>query len=524
MHSPFTPRSLIALLAAAIVASPLSALPASAAPVGAQIDDEVASRLQTTPEANLIPVIIEGDHHVVDTASRAQQVESKVRSDGGVIRGSSALLGATVAALTPAQIRALAADPSVGRIHFDAPVGATASGDTAAPPSGATPITFDQTIGATEAWRADDAGQGITVAVLDTGIASNNSAFGARVKARVDLVDPSHPAQGDPAGHGTHVAGIVAAGRTFASPGVAPEASLVSVRVLDEQGQARKSTVIAGLEWTIAHRSALGIRVVVLALGAPAMLSYRNDPLAAAAEMAWRSGMVVVAAAGNSGPGVGTISSPGIDPLVLTVGAADEAGTPTTADDVIPDWSSQGPTRDGVNKPDLVAPGRKIVSVRVPDSTLDKLLPTHIEGASTFRLSGTSEATAVAAGAVALLLEQRPDLHPDEAKAILTHSTNRLQNVSRNAAGRGELSVAKALRTARPEHARQSARPSDALLQLLFELAPNALSDSEEADGDHVNWDHVNWDHVNWDHVNWDHVNWDHVNWDHVNWDHVNWD
>ena len=504
MHRPFRRTSLIALLGAAILALPVSALPASAAPVGAQIDDDVASRLQTTSDANLIPVIIEGAHDVTDAAARAQRVENTVRSSGGIVRGSSTLMGATVAALTPSQIRTLAADRAVGRIHFDAPVQATATTDPASLSGGETPITFDQTIGAPEAWKSGDAGQGITVAVLDTGIANDSSAFGTRVKARVDFVDPAHPAQGDPAGHGTHVAGIVAASRSFASPGVAPDASLVSVRVLDEQGQARTSTVIAGLEWTIVHRSALGIRVVVMALGGPALLSYRDDPLAAAAEIAWRSGLMVVTAAGNGGPARGTISTPGIDPLVLTVGAVDEAGTPTTADDAVPSWSGEGPTHDGVAKPDLVAPGRKIVSVRVPASTLDQLLPTHIEGPNTFRLSGTSEATAVAAGAAALLLNQRPDLDPDQAKAILTHSTNRLNDISLDAAGHGELSVAKALQTPTPEHARQSARPPDALLQLLLQLGRTALSDSEDANWDHVNWDHVNWDHVNWDHVNWD--------------------
>src|SRR5205823_14373447 len=136
-----------------------------------------------------------------------------------------------VAQLTPSQVRALAADPGVARIHFDAPGRASATADSANA-SGTTPVTFVDTVGASTVWRSGDSGQGVTVAVLDTGIDNNNSAFGARVKARVDFVDPAHPAQGDPAGHGTHVAGIVAAGRPFLSPGVAPDASLVSVRVL----------------------------------------------------------------------------------------------------------------------------------------------------------------------------------------------------------------------------------------------------------------------------------------------------
>src|SRR6202023_1287134 len=152
--------------------------------------------------------------------------------------------------------------------------------------SGLTPIVFQQTIGAPQAWKAGDTGQGVAVAVLDTGIDNNNAAFGARVTARVDFVDPAHPAQGDPAGHGTHVAGIIAAGRDALSPGIAPDANLVSVRVLDANGSSRLSTVIRGLEWVVAHKSAMGIRVVVMALGAPTHLGYQKDPLAAVAEIA----------------------------------------------------------------------------------------------------------------------------------------------------------------------------------------------------------------------------------------------
>jgi len=200
---------------------------------------------------------------------------------------------------------------------------------------------------------------------------------------------------------------------------MAPDASLVSVRVLDQYGSSRVSTVVHGLEWVIAHKDALGIRVVTLAPGAPAAGSYREEPLAAAAEMAWHSGLVVVVAAGNDGPASGSITTPGIDPLVLTVGAADDSGTPTTSDDVIPSWSSEGPTIDQLSKPDVVAPGRKIVSVRVPGSTIDLQLPTHVEGPETIRLSGTSEATAVAAGAATLLAAQGRQLGPDAIKALL---------------------------------------------------------------------------------------------------------
>ncbi|HEX8967554.1 MAG TPA: S8 family peptidase, partial [Chloroflexota bacterium] len=527
MQPKHAPRSLLALLAAIVLALPLSVGAASAAPSPGQLDNEVARRLQITPESGLIPVIVEGAAGgtlASDGPSRARRAENRVRSGGGRVVSSSSLLGASIAELTPAQIRALANDASIGRIHFDAGVTASAVGAADGAGTGATSIVFQQTVGAPEVWQSGDTGQGVTVAVLDTGIDASNTAFGARVKARVDLVDPSHPAQGDPAGHGTHVAGIVAASRSFPSPGIAPDASLVSVRVLDQNGSSRVSTVVHGLEWVIAHKQALGIRVVVMALGAPATGSYRDDPLAAASEMAWRSGIVVVVAAGNGGPTSSSITTPGIDPLVLTVGATDEAGTAVVTDDLIPAWSSQGPTLDGLAKPDVVAPGRKIVSVRVAGSTIDRELPTHIESPSLTRLSGTSEATAVAAGAAALMLERSGHLDPDQVKAMLMRSTARLAGAGASAQGSGEINVARALRTPAADHVRQTARPSDAFLQMLAAMGRGVLSSALHLNGSQVNWDQVNWDQVNWDQVNWDHVNWDQVNWDQVNWDQVNWD
>src|SRR5450631_4005902 len=282
------PKPLFAFLAIAILALPVFAVPASATPAPVRLDDEVSQRLQTTDESLRIPVIVEGSAEG-DGAGRAQRAESRVLSGGGVVVGSSSLLGASVAELTPAQIRALAADPSVGRIHIDSDVKATAVAGADASTAlrqaqgERTPIVFQQTIGATDAWKDGFTGKGVTVAVLDTGIDNTTSVFGARVKARVDLIDPAHPAPGDPAGHGTHLAGIIAAGRDAPSPGIAPEADLVSVRVLDQNGSSRLSTVIHGLEWVIAHKSALGIRVVVLALGAQTTSGYQKDPLAGVA-------------------------------------------------------------------------------------------------------------------------------------------------------------------------------------------------------------------------------------------------
>jgi serine protease AprX len=303
--------------------------------------------------------------------------------------------------------------------------------------------------------------------------------------------------------------------------------------VLDANGSSRLSTVMLGLEWVVAHKAELGIRVVVMALGAPAVAGYHEDPLAAASELAWHSGLVLVVAAGNGGPGAGTIQTPGIDPLVLTVGAADDNGTAAVADDGIPTWSGVGPTPDGLVKPELVAPGRKIVSVRVPGSTIDLQSPTHIEGPTTIRFSGTSEAAGVAAGAAALLLQQRPSLDPDQTKALLVGSARPVAGASKASQGAGLLNMTRAL-AARTPHVEQSRlRPADGLLRaILPALRAQGLgrTDGEDAQGDgsvqgdQVRWDQVRWDQVRWDQVRWDQVRWDQVRWDQVRWDQVRWD
>src|SRR5919199_1455017 len=180
-------KPVLAFLGAAILSLPLFIVPATAAPAPSRLDDELSQRLQTTPETGLIPVIVEG---AADTApgaqlsARAQRAEDRVRGSGGHVVADAALLGATVAELTPAQIRALAGDPSVGRIHFDAPVSASAV-STDQSTGGPTPVVFQQTVGAPDAWQAGDTGQGVTVAVLDTGIDDDAAAFGGRRPGRV---------------------------------------------------------------------------------------------------------------------------------------------------------------------------------------------------------------------------------------------------------------------------------------------------------------------------------------------------
>jgi serine protease AprX len=254
-------------------------------------------------------------------------------------------------------------------------------------------------------------GSGVTVAVIDTGVTRAPELEG-RVVARVDLT-PEVDGY-DRFGHGTHMIGLVAG----EGVGVAPGAGVVSVKVAGWDGATDPSAVLAGLEWVAAHHEQYGIRVVNVSYGTDSSQKYLDDPLDFAVERLWEEGVVVVAAAGNRGDGGSKIDKPADDPLVITVGAADLNGTVTGADDTVAAFSSCGPTHDGISKPDLVAPGTGILSIRAPDSTIDALRPAARFG-DRFKGSGTSQATAIVTGTAALMLEAAPGLTPDEIKATL---------------------------------------------------------------------------------------------------------
>ncbi len=208
--------------------------------------------------------------------------------------------------------------------------------------------------------------------------------------------------------------------------GVAPAVNLINLLVLNSTGSSTDSVVIAGIQRAIQLQSQYNIQVINLSLGRPIFESYTVDPLCQAVEAAWKAGIVVVVAAGNGGrnntastDGYATITAPGNDPYVITVGAMNTENTSTTSDDVITSYSSKGPTLlDHIVKPDLVAPGNLIVSV-LGDGTLPLEYPQNITDTNYFILSGTSMATPMVSGAAALLMQQNPNLTPDQVKARL---------------------------------------------------------------------------------------------------------
>ncbi len=280
--------------------------------------------------------------------------------------------------------------------------------------------------GATQLAASGDTGQGVTVAVLDTGI-DNLPDFAGRLAGGVDLTGGNNPFQ-DSYGHGTFVAGLIAGNGASSNgqySGEAPGAKLVSIKVAGADGTTHLSTLILGLQWAVDHQPAFGIKVINISLGYQTGQSTISNPLDQAVEATWNSGITVVTSAGNAGPFNGTILSPGDDPLVITVGALDDMAADSVPDDEMTNFSSIGPTNpDGWIKPDLVTSGRSVVSLAAPGSTIYNNNPSALIGTANFVGSGTSFSAAVTSGAAALVLADNPGLTPNQVKARLLGNTD----------------------------------------------------------------------------------------------------
>src|SRR5580698_4699525 len=280
--------------------------------------------------------------------------------------------------------------------------------------------------GATQLAAAGDTGQGVTVAVLDTGIDSLPD-FSGRLIGGVDLTGGNSPFQ-DGYGHGTFVAGLIAGNGVSSGgqySGEAPGANLVSIKVAGASGVTDLGTLISGLQWAVDNEGTYGIRILNISLGFKPFESTVLNPLDQAVEAAWNSGIAVITSAGNAGPSNGTILSPGDDPLAITVGALDDMAQSSVGNDEMNDFSSVGPTSpNGWVKPDLVTSGRSVVSLAAPGSTIYNQNPSARIGPANFVGSGTSFSAAITSGAAALILADNPGLTPDELKAELVGNTS----------------------------------------------------------------------------------------------------
>jgi serine protease AprX len=382
--------------------NPKGADPAAPAPAPAPVPpetkidtrlaDAAATATAADPKAKLRVLVV---------GSNAKQA---VVANGGSVQASIAnVAGAEVSA---ADVQSLAAASGVAYVMLDVPVLPTAAADTSSvlgPP-------FPQLVGAPAAWSRGLVGKGVGIAVIDSGVAAV-PAFAGRRLVPVDL--PGRSATGDAYGHGTFVAGI-AAGSDGDRRGIAPGATVYGVNVSRDSG-VYTSDVLAGLDWVLRNHKRLKIRVVSLALSESVPSSYLANPLDTAVERLWHAGVVVVASAGNGGPG-SALFAPGNDPFAIAVGALDLDGTPAA-------FSTSGVTPDGFSKPDLFAPGRRIVSTLPAGSVLGGLAPAeNIVAPGYAFMSGTSMSAPQVAGAVADLLQQHPQWTPDQVKWVLART------------------------------------------------------------------------------------------------------
>jgi serine protease AprX len=370
-----------------------------------------------------------------------------------------------------------------------------------------------------------------TIAFVDSGIDATRDDFGDRVLAQVDLTTLPGNSAGDGRGHGTLVAGI-AAGSAEGHAGAAPTAGIVSLDVMDDQGMARTSDVVAAAQWILKNRKQYDIRVANFSLHAATPTSFRWDPLDKAVEKLWFAGVVVVAAAGNQAKGGQSTPmayAPGNDPFAITVGALDlhNSTNPERAD--MAPWSAWGYTLDGFAKPELAAPGRAIVGPVPAGSTLAAERPKqviHTTGGTYMELSGTSLSAPIVAGVVADLLALRPELTPDQVKGALMHEARSLRKVKTLAAGVGEAYAPGALALPAPPNPN---RALDAFLVHDPEGEGVVFDDVSWLDAAKasVSWDSVSWldgwADVSWSDVSWSDVSWSDVSWSDVSWSDVSW-
>src|SRR3984957_11121290 len=367
-------------------------------------------------------------------AARAQAsaTETVIVSSSGLLSPVTAVLSVLGTVLTQFHLidAVEATIPTAAQALLDVLPGITVTPDVSVSVQSATtdstgPHTpsdaFLQQTGADALAAGGDTGQGVTVAVLDTGI-DNLPDFSGRLIGGVDLTGGGSPFS-DPYGHGTFVAGLIAGNGASSNgqySGEAPGADLVSIKVAGASGSTDLGTLISGLQWAVDHASADNIRVLNISLGFQPFESTVLNPLDQAVEAVWDAGITVVTSSGNAGPSDGTILSPGDDPMVITVGARDDLAQPTVSADEMNDFSSVGPTApDGWAKPDLVTSGRSVVSLAAPGSTIYDDNPSARIGSGNFVGSGTSFSAAITSGAAALILSDNPGLTPSQAKARL---------------------------------------------------------------------------------------------------------
>ena len=366
---------------------------------------------------------------VREVAGSGNASERLVEDLGGTVGRDLSIIDGFVAEIPARELATLEQSPVVHSVTYDSKIQMLhmVNGFDGNEDMGSSYNVAGQTK-ARDLWNVGITGKGVDVALIDSGVAPVEGLTGPnKVVNGADLSfeqGATNLRYMDTYGHGTHLAGIIAGKDASwsstnhdAFSGMAPDARIVNVKVANAQGSTDVSQVIAGIDWVVQHRNdnGMNIRVLNLSFGTDGVQNYTLDPLTYAAEVAWRHGIVVVVAAGNSQFGNRRLNNPAYDPFLIAVGAEDPENKMGLRDDTVPEWSAANFGRTV----DLVAPGKSLVSLRSPGSHIDLTHPEGIVNSRFMRGSGTSQAAAVVSGAAALLLQHRPSLTPDQVKAVM---------------------------------------------------------------------------------------------------------
>jgi serine protease AprX len=424
----------------------------SAAFAEATVSPGLAEAAAASPDA-VFRVIVQGEdgrgsHQV------GRDVQNVNGDNGDHDRGMGHQLGVTkqfvsingvAAKLTGRDILELAQQPYILAISVDQPV-VVSSG-----PLYSSKQRWPLVTGAAKFWSQLKSGNPAsmanppTIAIVDSGVDPSRPDLAGRVLKEVDLTSLPNNSPHDGRGHGTFVASI-AAGSGDDHAGVAPNANLVSIDVVDDSGMGMSSDVIAAADWILAHKDEYNIRVANFSLHGSQPSTFRFDPLNKAVERLWFSGVVVVTAAGNYGDTqAGVLYSPANDPFVITVGAVDVSGSVGTHDDFAAPWSAYGYTLDGFAKPEIAAPGRYMIGAVPPDATLAQERPDRVVEPGYMLMSGTSFAAPVVSGTAAYILARHPDFTPDQVKGALMLTARPTPNADPLSTGVGEVASDKAV-------------------------------------------------------------------------------
>src|SRR4051794_33508835 len=441
-----------------------------------------------------------------------QAVEETADDVAGASDGTTAefsVINGVAAQLTGAEVTQLSEDDSVGAIVPDLPVApqGDVTGTVGSIVNGMSNSQLWASVaGATSDWKSTLAAP--TIAIVDSGVEGKRADFAGRYIGQVNFAGHDGNSPDDGYGHGTLVAGI-AAGSAPGYAGMAPTAKLLSLDVMNDQGEGRTSGVIAAAEWIYRNKARYGIRVANFSLTGSQPASFMYDPLDKAVEKLWLSGVVVVAAAGNYGTpnqASGVLYAPGNDPFVITVGAVDLNNTPSTTDDFLAPWSAYGATPDGFAKPDLVAPGRYMAGPVPELGSMKAKGEDRSKGTGYMWMSGTSFSAPVVSGAAATLLALHPAWTPDQVKGALMGSASRVSTTT--GTGAGEVSAAAAAAVTNPVN------PNAGLGKFLI---PGPWGTSTPV-MDTASWSSAAQSNAFWSSASWSSASWSSASWSSASW------